>query len=67
MSQDRLILFKNVYKEYEGIEVLTNINLYIKKNDKKRRIGACGESRKQKFQQKLRKFLGRKPLRPVIE
>ena len=42
MSQDRLILFKNVYKEYVGIEVLTNINLYIKKNEFLTLLGPSG-------------------------
>ena len=42
MHDDRLILFKNVYKEYEGIEVLTNINLYIKKNEFLTLLGPSG-------------------------
>ncbi len=34
--------FKNVYKEYDGVEVLTNINLYIKQNEFMTLLGPSG-------------------------
>lgn len=38
----RLIEFKNVYKEFDGIEVLTNINLYIRSNEFLTLLGPSG-------------------------
>ena len=33
MDKQRLVLLKNVCKEFDGVEVLSNINLYIRKNE----------------------------------
>ena len=42
MPDNHLILFKNVYKEFDGQEVLTNINLYIRKNEFLTLLGPSG-------------------------
>ncbi len=42
IPSDQLILFKNVFKEFEGQEVLTNINLYIRKNEFLTLLGPSG-------------------------
>ena len=42
MKKNHLLLFKNVYKEFDGVEVLTNINLYIRKNEFLTRLGPSG-------------------------
>ena len=39
---NHLILFKNVFKEFDGVEVLTNINLYIRKNEFLTLLGPSG-------------------------
>ena len=39
---NQLILFKNVYKEFDGVEVLSNINLYIRKNEFLTLLGPSG-------------------------
>jgi len=39
---NHLILFKNVFKEFDGQEVLTNINLYIRKNEFLTLLGPSG-------------------------
>lgn len=39
---NHLILFKNVFKEFDGMEVLTNINLYIRKNEFLTLLGPSG-------------------------
>lgn len=38
----QLINFKNVYKEFDGVEVLTNINLYIRRNEFLTLLGPSG-------------------------
>ncbi len=40
--EEQLIVFKNVCKEFEGNEVLTNINLYIRKNEFLTLLGPSG-------------------------
>ncbi len=40
--EDQLILFRNVCKEFDGAEVLTNINLYIRKNEFLTLLGPSG-------------------------
>ena len=42
MTKEHLLLFKNVYKEFDGVEVLTNINLYIRKNEFLTLLGPSG-------------------------
>ena len=42
MKKNHLLLFKNVYKEFDGVEVLTNINLYIRKNEFLTLLGPSG-------------------------
>ena len=42
MSDNHLILFKNVFKEFDGVEVLTNINLYVRKNEFLTLLGPSG-------------------------
>ena len=42
MAKEHLLLFKNVYKEFDGVEVLTNINLYIRKNEFLTLLGPSG-------------------------
>lgn len=42
ISGDQLILFKNVFKEFDGQEVLTNINLYIRRNEFVTLLGPSG-------------------------
>ena len=46
MTKEHLLLFKNVYKEFDGVEVLTNINLYIRKNEFLTLLGhsGCGKT-----------------------
>lgn len=39
---NQLILFKNVYKEFDGVEVLSNVNLYIRKNEFLTLLGPSG-------------------------
>ena len=39
---NQLILFKNFYKEFDGVEVLSNINLYIRKNEFLTLLGPSG-------------------------
>ena len=39
---NQLILFKNVYKEFDGVEALSNINLYIRKNEFLTLLGPSG-------------------------
>ncbi len=39
---DHAIDFKNVYKEFDGVEVLTDINLYIKQNEFMTLLGPSG-------------------------
>ena len=39
---NHLILFKNGFKEFDGVEVLTNINLYIRKNEFLTLLGPSG-------------------------
>jgi len=40
--QEQLILMRDVYKEFDGVEVLTNINLYIRKNEFLTLLGPSG-------------------------
>ena len=40
--EDQLILFKNVCKEFDNAEVLTNINLYIRRNEFLTLLGPSG-------------------------
>ena len=42
MEKDRLVLIKNVSKEFDGVEVLSNINLYIKRNEFVTLLGPSG-------------------------
>ena len=42
MKDNHLILFKNVFKEFDGVEVLTNINMYIKENEFLTLLGPSG-------------------------
>jgi len=42
MQNKRLVLLKNVFKEFDGVEVLTNINLYINKNEFLTLLGPSG-------------------------
>ncbi|MBR3843006.1 MAG: ABC transporter ATP-binding protein [Christensenellaceae bacterium] len=37
-----LILFKNIFKDFDGVEVLNNINFYIKKNEFLTLLGPSG-------------------------
>lgn len=42
MDKQRLVLLKNVSKEFDGVEVLSNINLYIRKNEFLTLLGPSG-------------------------
>lgn len=42
MDKQRLVLLKNVCKEFDGVEVLSNINLYIRKNEFLTLLGPSG-------------------------
>lgn len=42
MKDNHLILFKNVFKEFDGVEVLTNINMYIRENEFLTLLGPSG-------------------------
>ena len=42
MASEHLLLIKNVFKEFDGVEVLTNINLSIKKNEFVTLLGPSG-------------------------
>ena len=42
MEKQRLVLLKNVCKEFDGVEVLSNINLYIRKNEFLTLLGRSG-------------------------
>ncbi|MGI6664568.1 MAG: ABC transporter ATP-binding protein [Christensenellaceae bacterium] len=42
MTNENLLLIKNVYKEFDGVEVLTNINLAIQKNEFLTLLGPSG-------------------------
>ncbi len=42
MAREPLILFKNIFKEFDGVEVLTNINFYIRKNEFITLLGPSG-------------------------
>ena len=44
IPEDQLIVFKNVFKEFDGQEVLSNINLYIRKNEFLTLLGPSGLS-----------------------
>jgi len=42
LNPKHLILFENVYKEFDGVEVLTNINLYVRRNEFLTLLGPSG-------------------------
>ncbi|MBR2223483.1 MAG: ATP-binding cassette domain-containing protein, partial [Christensenellaceae bacterium] len=41
-KKEPLILFKNIFKDFDGVEVLNNINFYIKKNEFLTLLGPSG-------------------------